>query len=140
MDTSAAPVNAIGHTDDPAPTPMGGAIAGGTYYLTRMMYHGGTPITGPGCLYTYSYVLDITATSDTEGTIAETMSSVGSNFPVTWTYLASGTKVEGPRLCGLTGPRGETYSATPNEILWFRMSADTGCYKDVMIVFTFTKQ
>jgi hypothetical protein len=119
---------------------MGGTITSGTYYLTDFMYYGGTAIAGGICNSTFQYRLDVTASSDTTGTLRETLNFPGCcSFPATWTYQTSGTTVAGPSTCGAPTSHSETYTATPTQILWFRM-ATTDCWSNTTIMFTFTKQ
>lgn len=73
IDTSAAPNVPISHTDDPMPTPVGGTIATGTYYLTEWMNYGGSFSNDPSCAtFKVREVMRFTTTSPTEGTASGT--------------------------------------------------------------------
>lgn len=143
QDLSATPVVMNVHSDDPTPTPMGGAISSGWYRHTALTYYGGTP-TGVACSSQFLGVLEVTALSITEGTIRETWAIAFGTTPVvtypdTWTYQTNGNMLTGTSTCGFEDAHSEMYTATANQLFLFR-SNDTTCWNDVTIVLTYTKQ
>jgi hypothetical protein len=145
MDTSAAPSVPISHTNDPMPTPVGGTIVSGTYYLTEFMNYGGTPSDDPTCgAFRVREIVQFTATSAMAGTKRETqvLGPAGAefNYPQDWSYLLNGdaTMTE-TRTCGTTGTTTISYSATPTQYQYFAQ-AGSSCYTGSTAVFTYTKQ
>ena len=129
------------HSDEPAPTPMGGAIASGTYHLTSMTYHLGSSFTC-GTLR-FRGINEVVAASDTAGTMREVLFSGGTDLRGDYTYQTNGTSFSGPRTCGTPATRTETYTATPNQLLDFRTAPDpfpNGCWPGATLVIIFTKQ
>ena len=122
---------------------MGGTIAGGTYFLTDFAYHGGTPTTNMTCdSSTISVVLEVTALSDSAGTMRSTelQGPGGSPYSRGWTYQTNGTTAYTyTSTCGLSGTFSLSYTATPNQYLYFS-PGDTLCWDDTTIVWTYTKQ
>ncbi len=140
VDTSAAPINSLQHTDGPAPTPMGGELSSGTYYLTQMMYYGGTA-TGRSCPQTFTQVWEVTALSSSDGTVRDTQVANGSTTTLRgWTYETNGTPMyHYVSICGLSANSQVTYTATANQVLVFTEAAPD-CYTLPTLVRTYTKQ
>ena len=147
IDTSAAPIIGISHTDDPFPTPVGGTIVSGTYYLTEFMNYGGTPSNDPSCAtFTLREIIQFTATSATEGSKTGTeilypdVPSLTLRNTHDWTYALKGDDtLTATYTCGFAGSLTFSYSATPTQYKYFT-SSGSSCYTGSMAVWTYTKQ
>jgi len=147
IDTSPAPIIPISHTDDPFPTPVGGTIASGTYYLTEFLNYGGTASNDPSCAtFRLREIVQFTATSATEGTQSGTLTlypdvpSLELNSPRDWTYRLNGdATLTGAYSCGSAGSFTWSYTATPTQYKYFTPSGSS-CYTGSMAVWTYKKQ
>jgi hypothetical protein len=82
---------------DLAPSPTGGTLTSGTYYLTSLTFYTGGTVCTPPSLQT-SAVVVIEAASATTGTIREDTNQTTSISTIrdavsSWTYVANGTGV-----------------------------------------------
>jgi hypothetical protein len=107
---------------DPEPTPAGGKLVAGTYYLTSWIYYGGLA----SCkLYSYATTMVITPTSDSTGFLQETWEiKIGTGGPSTERYASTYKIANDARIylsnCGSsTASESRGYTATANEILFF---------------------
>jgi len=107
---------------DPEPTPAGGTLVAGTYYLTSWIYYGGLA----SCkLYSYATTMVITPSSDSTGFLQETWGiKFGTGGPSTERYastykIASDTRIYLSNCGSSTASEGRGYTATANEILFF---------------------
>ena len=138
---SAAPRVGVGRTTDPAPVALGGTVAGGTYHLTAMMYHGGIGSTAP-CNEVDQEVTEIEPLTATEGTIRLTQApatSIGSPRSYGWRYTTSGSTMSDLATCGDAFDKTDVYTATANQVVFIRQ-VDAGCWQMGTLEMTYTKQ
>jgi hypothetical protein len=146
MDDASAPFVPYMRTPDPAPAATGGPIAGGTYFLTALTYHGGMMVATPCTTSLVREILRFTAASATQGTLHDSLifgysdGSVSSRHPTEATYRTDGTTLMGTSICGSPGTSRETYSATDTQLRFIRGPFDTACDKGVTLELTFEKQ
>ena len=126
---------------------MGGPIANGTYFLTKLTYHGGTHVDGSTCLpLLVREVLRFTATSDTAGTRHSTLrfmyddGSGDSTTAVESAYQAQGASLNTQPTCSVTGNYSTPYTATGSQFLTITPTFDPPCDKGVVLVSTYDKQ
>ena len=146
-DDDSAPFVEIERTGDAAPVPAGGPIADGTYFLTKLTYHGGKHAEGTTCLpLMVREVLRFTATSDPEGTMHSTLhtkyedGSGDSTTATEATYEAQNASVVQHLICSSTGDYRAPYTATSNQFLIITPTFDPPCDKGVVLVSTYDKQ
>jgi len=123
---------------DPAPTPAGGTMVAGTYYLTSWTYYGGLA----SCkLYSYALTMAITPSSDSDGYLQETWgikiaSGGASTERYASTYKISDTRVYLSNCGSSTASESRGYTATTNEIVFFPLRYEN-CGTTVQV---FTRQ
>jgi len=146
-DDDSAPFVEFERTAEPAPEATGGPISSGTYFLTKLTYHGGMHVEGTTCLPSLMReVLRFNATSDTAGTMHSTirfMYADGSGDSTTstqLTYEAQGPSLTGEYTCSVTGNYRSSYVTNGNQLLTMTGPFDPPCDKGVVLVFTYEKQ
>ena len=119
----------------PAPTPMGGDIQSGTYYLTSLTYH---QTTGACTLYSYRGTLFVDRTSSTEGTSREAFDVVDptSSARRWFGYTTSGTLQRLWTSPCLTNSISRMYTATATTLAFIYVPGSSCGYS----VETYTKQ
>jgi hypothetical protein len=141
-----APFVSFQRAADPAPVATGGPIAGGTYFLTALTYHGGKQVQTPCELSQVHEVLRFSTTSDTEGIMNSTLVTMYSDgtgrtvYPSEIAYQSKGTLLSGRWTCSGQYDYGQIYSATSTRVLFIRGPADTDCDTGVTLVETYDKQ
>ena len=146
-DDASAPFVQFERTGDPAPVATGGPIANGTYFLTKLTYHGGMHVDGSTCFpLMVREVLRFTATSETEGTRHSTLhfmyedGSGDSTTATEATYDAQASTLTGEYTCSVTGDYRIPYTATSNQFLTITGTFDPPCDKGVVLVSVYEKQ
>jgi len=138
-DDNAAPFVDYERTSEPAPTPMGGVITGGTYFLTDLTYHGGTQVLTECAMSQVHEVLRFTANSDTEGTMHSSLvmrfsdGSGRNQYPDEATYRIDGSLLRCSRTCSSPSDFSERYTATSQQVLFIRGPFDASCDKGVTL-------
>ena len=134
-----APMVAAVLNADPTPTPAGGTMVAGMYYLTSWIYYGGLA----SCkLYSYALTMVITPSSDSTGYLQETWGIKIANGGASTERYASTHKIVSDTQvylsnCGSsTASESRGYTATANEILFFPLRYEN-CGTTVMV---FTRQ
>jgi hypothetical protein len=146
-DDDSAPFAEFERTSDAAPVASGGPIANGTYFLTKLTYHGGMHVDGSTCFpLMVREVLRFAATSDTEGTLHSTLrfmyedGSGDSTTATEVTYKAQGSALAEHETCSVTGDYSVPYTATSDQFLTITGTFDPPCDKGVILVSTYDKQ
>ncbi len=146
-DDVAAPFVAFTWTSEEAQPPMGGVIESGTYFLTSLVYHGGTYEPGFCILSLRHEVLRIDATSATEGTLHSTevvMYDDGSGrneYKQGAAFTTEGTSLMGRYTCWEPYTYVQPYTASPGQLRFIRGPFDpTNCHHGVTLVLTYDKQ
>lgn len=145
-DDPSAPFVDFVRTAAPAPTPAGGAIASGTYFLTGMTYYGGTQVKTDCILEPMHEVLRVTATT---GTAGEMLSTERHQFAdgsgqfgnaQSFSYETQGTSLLIDYTCWEPDEYSQPYSATSSQLLFIRGPFDGSCDTGVTLVLTYDKQ
>ena len=145
-DDTTAPFVDYQRASEPAPAPMGGVIAGGTYFLTDLTYHGGTQIPTECAMSQVHEVLRFMASSETEGTMHSSLvmkfsdGSGRNQYPSESTYRIDGSFLRCSRTCSSPSDFSERFTATGQQILFIRGPFDGSCDKGVTLVLTYDKQ
>ena len=120
----------------PAPTPMGGDIQSGTYYLTSSTYH---QTTGACQLHSFRGTLFVDRTSSTEGTSRESfdVADPANNYRSRFRYTTSGTLQRlNPMAPCLPNSISRSYTATATTLAFIYVPGSSCGYS----VETYTKQ
>lgn len=145
LDYNGADRVGVPRTADPAPTAMGGSLAGGLYRLTAMQYYGGIGSTGPCNMWSQD-VMEIVPASATEGLMRFTYGPT-SDFDTAesagWTYTIQGATLIEVGACRdqffTPFDKTEPFTATADQIVFFRQ-VDAGCWQMGTLALTFSKQ
>jgi hypothetical protein len=132
-----APMVAAVISASPAPTPAGGALVAGTYYLTSWTYYGANE----SCkLYSYGWTMVVTPSAGSTGYLQETLhidfGYMTSDEMHASTYVVSDTSLDMSPCQGDFGYDLRSYTATANEIVVFPIRYEN-CGTTVQV---FTKQ
>jgi hypothetical protein len=146
MDDESAPFISYEYTEDAAPAAMGGDIAAGTYFLTKLTYHGGTPIKRPCLLSQVREVLRFSATSATTGTLHETTvfqyedGSGTSRHPSETVYEVAENSLKQRLICSSGEQWAQAFSATSDQFRFIRGPFSSTCDEGVTLVLTYQRQ